>query len=322
VGGDASLAPNSVRGRPEHWFVAKRHLWNRAKALRRQGWPLRRIADELDVALSSVSVWVRDVEPAAPPADSAEPVQADVPPLDDGQRKTCGRCRETLALTAFNRSGDSHQHWCRECFRQYFRDRGRRHRVQSQEARLKRQKATYRVIADYLARSECAICGLADPEVLEFDHVGAKSANVSALAYESYSAKRVAAEIAQCQVVCVNCHRRLTAEGFQTWRHADLNLASTALARGERRNLLWIRDLLRRSACADCKVNDFGVLEFDHVGVKTENISRLARNGVSLKRLQAEVDECEIVCANCHRKGTRQRKRELHDNEPRWSDAA
>jgi transcriptional regulator with XRE-family HTH domain len=34
----------------------------RARELRAQAWTLREIADELGVAKSSVSVWVRDVE--------------------------------------------------------------------------------------------------------------------------------------------------------------------------------------------------------------------------------------------------------------------
>jgi hypothetical protein len=46
------------------------------------------------------------------------------------------------------------------------------------------------------------------------------------------------------------------------------------------------------------------VLEFDHVGAKTQNVSRLASQEVSLERISREIAECEIRCANCHRRKT------------------
>jgi hypothetical protein len=51
------------------------------------------------------------------------------------------------------------------------------------------------------------------------------------------------------------------------------------------------------------------VLEFDHVrGGKDRNICDLARDGVSLKRLQDEIDKCEVRCANDHRRRTVERR--------------
>jgi L-lysine 2,3-aminomutase len=44
------------------------------------------------------------------------------------------------------------------------------------------------------------------------------------------------------------------------------------------------------------------VLDFDHVGAKTGCVVELARRGYSLRRLEKEVSQCEIRCANCHRR--------------------
>jgi hypothetical protein len=48
------------------------------------------------------------------------------------------------------------------------------------------------------------------------------------------------------------------------------------------------------------------VLEFDHVrGDKLNSVSVLAYSlGASLKRIQTEIDKCEVRCANCHRRKT------------------
>jgi hypothetical protein len=56
----------------------------------------------------------------------------------------------------------------------------------------------------------CADCGETDPLVLEFDHLGDKKFNVGAGMRER-SWQAVRDEIAKCDVVCANCHRRRTA---------------------------------------------------------------------------------------------------------------
>ena len=55
--------------------------------------------------------------------------------------------------------------------------------------------------------------------------------------------------------------------------------------------------------CADCGETDPVVLEFDHLRDKRFNIgSALAyRNWASIV---AEMEKCEVVCANCHRRRT------------------
>jgi len=129
----------------------------------------------------------------------------------DSELKRCGKCGEDLLRAAFNRMGDGLQHWCRECFREYFRRRGELHRRQSGDARRMRVATARRFIAAYLAIHHCVDCGEADTRVLDFDHVGQKTALVSALAAWGAPRARLEAEIALCAVRCANCHRRITA---------------------------------------------------------------------------------------------------------------
>jgi len=59
---------------------------------------------------------------------------------------------------------------------------------------------------------------------------------------------------------------------------------------------------LKEQPCADCGVAyPYYVMDFDHVrGVKLADIHELVlRNATT--RLMAELEKCDVVCANCHR---------------------
>ena len=62
--------------------------------------------------------------------------------------------------------------------------------------------------------------------------------------------------------------------------------------------------------CADCGERDPIVLEFDHLGDKLFNIGAVLtyRNWASIL---AEIEKCEVVCANCHRRRTKKRQKAM-----------
>lgn len=72
----------------------------------------------------------------------------------------------------------------------------------------------------------------------------------------------------------------------------------------------WIREL-KEEPCLDCGERfPHYVMDFDHRdGEQKEGIiSRLA-NQLSVRRLEAELKKCDLVCANCHRMRTFMRLR-------------
>jgi hypothetical protein len=223
--------------------------------------------------------------------------------------KRCGRCGRLLPVDAFNRAGEGRQHWCRECFRDYFRARGARHIAQVVAAKRVRREKARAFVSGYLATHPCADCGAVDPDVLEFDHVQSKQADISRLVADAMPTRRIAAEIARCEVVCANCHRRRTAIRGDWARLVEDHERVQALRPVRRRNVRWLHAILRASACVDCGERDPVVLEFDHRGHKRDAVTRLAYSDYSLEVLAREAAACEIRCVNCHRRRHRQEKR-------------
>ncbi len=140
--------------------------------------------------------------------------------------KRCSHCRRELPLTEFNKRKDSRdgkQPWCRDCnaerSRQYYRENRAAHikviTARNQRIRAENQDRLY----DYLRTRACADCGESDPVVLEFDHVrGVKIGNVGHMVRNCVRWETIAAEIAKCEVVCANCHRRRTVSRARSHR--------------------------------------------------------------------------------------------------------
>jgi hypothetical protein len=74
-----------------------------------------------------------------------------------------------------------------------------------------------------------------------------------------------------------------------------------------------IRDMKSSTKCADCnKKYHWFQMDFDHVrGKKDRPISEMVGNKVGKDRILAEIDKCEIVCANCHRLRTFKRYQKI-----------
>jgi hypothetical protein len=270
--------------------------------MRAQGASLREIARELGVSLSSASIWTRDVtRPSPQPRRPAPPPGTSIP----ADTAKCGRCKRELPRVSFHKG----QSWCRGCRRAYMRQRGELHLRQTREARKKRRKLARAYILALLAKSKCADCGLADPVVLEFDHVGPKAFHISDLVTHGYSGRRIERELEACEVVCVNCHRHRTARRANSWRVNPKRLLDGTDRPNRVRNMRFLVDVLEQASCMDCGEEDIVVLDFDHVGTKRASVVDLALSEHSIASVQREISECEIRCANCHKRRTCRMKR-------------
>jgi len=69
-----------------------------------------------------------------------------------------------------------------------------------------------------------------------------------------------------------------------------------------------IRDHKASIGCQDCGEIDPIVLDFDHVSDdKEHNIADMLRHGHRCEKILVEIEKCEVVCSNCHRRRTHKR---------------
>ena len=78
-----------------------------------------------------------------------------------------------------------------------------------------------------------------------------------------------------------------------------------------------IRDYVQKykesQPCRDCGVvYPPWIMDFDHTHSKLANVSQMASKGYTLEQVQKEIAKCELVCANCHRTRTHQRRLDKH----------
>jgi len=78
----------------------------------------------------------------------------------------------------------------------------------------------------------------------------------------------------------------------------------------------FVSEYLLDHPCIDCCERDPVVLEFDHLMAKRDHVSALVCHGASLARIAEEIERCEVVCVNCHRRRSAVRggSRRLGDN--------
>ena len=112
-----------------------------------------------------------------------------------------GRCGELKPIGQFawrRKRKRQRDNMCAPCRSAYGREHylANRKKYIDAEARRKRERAEARTryLIEFFRTDPCADCGEADPVVLEFDHLRDKRF-----------------EVAKCDVVCANCHKRRTA---------------------------------------------------------------------------------------------------------------
>jgi hypothetical protein len=138
--------------------------------------------------------------------------------------------------------------------------------------------------SDKLGR-RCCRCGLVKPE-------------------EEFAWRRIAK--GERDTYCRPCRSAYGKEHYAANRQRYIELeAKRKRARAQKR-MTYLLEYFELHPCVDCGEADPLVLEFDHIRDKGFEIGAGLpdRNWKSILR---EIEKCEVVCANCHRRRTAKR---------------
>ena len=132
--------------------------------------------------------------------------------------RRCGRCKLEKPVEDFawrRKEKAQLDNYCRPCRATYKQEHyaANRQRYIDSAGRRKRALVAERIdfLISYLREHPCVDCGETDPIVLEFDHLRDKKFGIAA-GLRDREWQSVLDEMAKCEVVCANCHRRRTAK--------------------------------------------------------------------------------------------------------------
>ena len=136
------------------------------------------------------------------------------------QTKKCAKCLEVKVVDDFyfERGGYKNQPNRAGCYKSYCKLCGKLGDKIMRDVR-------HQFVLEYTQKHPCLKCGEDDPVVLEFDHRdrATKLFTVSEACSRKLPLKALEAEMAKCDVLCANCHRRRTAKQLGYYSYQTLH---------------------------------------------------------------------------------------------------
>ena len=109
---------------------------------------------------------------------------------------------------------------------------------------------------------------------------------------------------------CRSCQRAYRRQHYLANRQKYIAKACRNRERLALERTLFLIEYFKEHPCTDCGERDPVVLEFDHLRDKEFDIGQ-ALHTYAWPKVLAEIEKCEVVCANCHRRRTATRRGSL-----------
>lgn len=138
------------------------------------------------------------------------------------ETRICSQCKKEKPLSKefFNtrdKLGKKFRTDCKECQNlkqsEAYQNKREHYKNATKKHRQKLRVINQRLLWDFLKKNGCVRCGETNPVVLELDHLSDKKYNISDIIY-CHTWDSVLTELAKCQILCSNCHRKKTAKDF------------------------------------------------------------------------------------------------------------
>lgn len=104
-------------------------------------------------------------------------------------------------------------------------------------------------------------------------------------------------DLSATSIYCRSCKKAIDSDSYQ--KNRDQRREKR---RNDRREYVqWLKTLKMGQSCVDCE-NEYPwwVLQWDHLPGFEKGFDLAESNVRSQKTVLAEIDKCELVCANCH----------------------
>lgn len=105
---------------------------------------------------------------------------------------------------------------------------------------------------------------------------------------------------------CILCHKDYNRQHYKDNKQYYVDKAKRNTRAALKKIYTFLLDYFSEHPCLDCGESDPRVLEFDHINPakKLANVSDLIHSGKNLQIIKEEIEKCQVLCANCHRRKT------------------
>src|SRR6266508_203623 len=133
------------------------------------------------------------------------------------ETRICSKCGLEKDIEQFplrNRFTQRRQSYCVDCksvMHKNWYEKNKEYQIANARKHTTQYRNTLNeYVWNYLLKHPCERCGESDPVVLEFNHLHSKDMAISKLVASTTNIKRLEKELKKTQVLCSNCHRRIT----------------------------------------------------------------------------------------------------------------
>tara|TARA_Y100000034_G_C6686333_1_gene301968 strand:- start:80 stop:679 length:600 start_codon:yes stop_codon:yes gene_type:complete len=154
----------------------------------------------------------------------------------------------------------------------------------------------------YKENLTCSKCEQGHHSFIEFHHTDPanKTNSVSKMVRQVRPEERILEEIAKCEILCANCHKK---HHWKTLKKKRVSNLSNQV-KLQRKRAEWFDQYKSGVKCKTCNESHPACLAFHHRQPEDKHmaVSKMVGCAYSVSRILAEIEKCDVLCANCHMK--------------------